>query len=121
VVSHDPVVGTASRGNSPQALRLADALRLEYRPWGIVHYLGGSYSAAGQERLKTEAINSLLIFFPHSILFFGRFVARRFIYGGSHCMLHCKILMFYLLITLVSRTLGPVPENLVRIVLSDVQ
>jgi hypothetical protein len=38
------------RGNSAQALRLTDALRLEYRSRRIVHHLGDSYSATGQER-----------------------------------------------------------------------
>jgi hypothetical protein len=38
------------RGSTAQALLLADALRLEYRSWRIVHCLGGGYSAAAQER-----------------------------------------------------------------------
>jgi len=40
------------RGNTAQALRLTDALRLECRSWRIVYYLGDSYSAAGQKRPK---------------------------------------------------------------------
>jgi hypothetical protein len=54
---------------------------------------------------KIEAIKSLLLMFfsLFDALCFERFVARHFIYGAPHKMLHCKILMFYLFITLENR------------------
>jgi hypothetical protein len=53
---------------------------------------------------QIEAIKSLLLMFfsLFDALCLGRFVARLFIYGALHEMLHCKILMFYFLITLAS-------------------
>jgi hypothetical protein len=46
-----------------------------------------------------EAINTLRIFFPHSILLLRDSSSHVLIYVASQKMLHCKILMFYLFIT----------------------
>jgi hypothetical protein len=69
------------RANTAQALLLADALRLEYRSWRIVHYPGGGYSAAAQERCEyrgDEQQFACHVVFPISIFErFGRSPFRR--------------------------------------------
>ena len=88
------------RWNTPQAVFLADTLRLEYRSWRIVHYLGDSYSAARQKRPEDRGDQEFAshVLFTHSMLCVASDLSPAVLYmGASHKMLHCKILMFLLL------------------------